>query len=165
MLVPESDVIPSLLCTYPFSPTLFMIIFLPIGHPVGNAIGEEELTDVLVQMYTSSDDNGGLVLWLEEILTDSSFPNCSICCICASENSSEGVEMHLSLSFRPKYSIRLLHYDYTIRSACRCRSEQKNYSGIVLPDINEAFAETSVCIVFVGLNRQFLEPVHPCCRA
>ena len=50
-----------------------------MGHPVGNTIGEEELTDVLVQMYTSSDTNGGLVLWFEDILTDRSFPNCSIC--------------------------------------------------------------------------------------
>ena len=141
-----------------------MIIFLPIGHPVGNTIGEEELTDELVQIYTSSDDNGGLVLWLEDILTDSSFPNCSICCICASENSSEGVEMHLSLFFSPKYSIRLLHYDYTIRSACWCSAEQKNYSGIVLPYVNKAFAETSVCIVFVRLNYKFLESVHPCGR-
>ena len=143
---------------------LFMIIFFPIGHPVGNTIGEEELTDELVQIYTSSDTNGGLVLWLEEILTERSLPNCSICVICASEKSSEGVEMHLSLSFNPKYSIRLLHYDYTIRSACGCRSEQKNYSCIVLPDINETFAETSVCIAFVRLNYKFLESVHPCGR-
>ena len=108
LLVPLSDVIPSLLCTYPFAPTLFTIIFLPIGHPVGKTIGEEELTDELEQIYTSSDANGGLDVWLEEILTERSFPNCSICCICASEKSSEGVEMHLSLFFNPKYSIRLL---------------------------------------------------------
>lgn len=114
MLVPESDVIPSLLCTYPFSPTHFMIIFFPIGHPVGNTIGEEELTDELVQIYTSSDTNGGLVIWSEDILTERSFPNCSICCICASEKSSEGVEMHLSLSFSPKYSIRNTFYFITI---------------------------------------------------
>lgn len=80
---------------------LFMIIFFPTGHPVGNTIGEEELTDVLEHIYTSSDDNGGLVLWFEDILTESSLPNCSICVICASEKSSEGVEMHLSLSFNP----------------------------------------------------------------